>query len=88
MLTPQDGALDRNAGGDRCLARRVLALRGGENLPHDDFGYSRTFDAGTLQGSLDRGLAEFVRRQVGECPVEGADRRAGGADNDDVVLHR
>ena len=28
-----------------------------------------------------------MRRQIGECPVEGADRRAGGADNDDVVLH-
>ena len=43
--------------------------------------------AGALQCGLDGDLAELVRRQVRESPVKGADRRARGADNDDVVLH-
>ena len=80
-------ALDRNAGGDRGLPRRVLALPGGEDLAHDDFGDAAAFDAGALERGLDRGLAELVRRQIGEGAVEGPDRRARGADNDDVVLH-
>ncbi len=47
----------------------------------------RAFDAGALQGRLNRGFAEFMGRQIGERPVKRADRRAGGADNDDIVLH-
>ncbi len=42
---------------------------------------------GALQRRLDRRLAELVRRQIGEGPVEGADRRAGSAHDDDVVFH-
>ena len=38
--------------------------------------------------ALNRDFAELMRRQIGERPVKRADRRAGGADNDDVVLHR
>src|SRR6185312_15481529 len=45
------------------------------------------FDAGALQRRLDRDLAELMRGEVGEGPVECADRRARRADDDDVVLH-
>ena len=48
---------------------------------------SAALDAGALERRLDRDLAELVGRQVGEGAVEGADRRAGGADDDDVVFH-
>ena len=41
-------------------------------------------DAGALQRRDDRRLAELVRRHVGEGAVEGADRRARGAGDDDV----
>ena len=44
-------------------------------------------DAGALQRLLDRHLAQFVGRQAAKRAVEGADRRARGADDDDVVLH-
>ena len=37
--------------------------------------------------ACDGDLAEFVRRQVGKGAVEGADRRACGTNDDDVVLH-
>ena len=79
--------LDRNAGRDRGLTGRVLALAGGQDLPHDDLGHLPALDTGALERGLDRDLAELVRRQVGECPVECADRRARRADDDDVVLH-
>ena len=48
---------------------------------------SPALDAGALERLLDGDLAQLVRRQAAECPVEGADRRARGADDDDVVLH-
>ena len=44
-------------------------------------------DAGALQRRLDRDLAQLMSRQVCKCPVESADRRAGGAHDDDVVFH-
>ena len=53
-------------------------------MTSDTFG---ALDAGALERLLDGDLAQFVGRQTGECPVEGADRRPRGADDDDVVLH-
>ena len=41
-------------------------------------------DLGAAQRLDDRDLAELVRRQAGEPAVEGADRGAGGAGDDDV----
>ena len=81
------GALDRNAGGDRGLAGRVLALTGGQDLAHDDLGDPAALDAGALERLLDRDLAQFMGRQAGKRPVERADRRAGRADDDDIVFH-
>jgi hypothetical protein len=46
-------ALHRDAGGDRGLARGVLALRGGEHLAHDHLGDVVALDAGALQRGLD-----------------------------------
>jgi hypothetical protein len=57
-------------------------------LTHDDFVDPLALDPGPLQRGLDRRLAEFVRREVGECPVESADRCAGSTYDDDIVLHR
>ena len=57
-------AFHRNAGGDRGLAGRVLALAGGQDLAHDDLGDAAGLDAGALQRGLDGDLAEFVGRQV------------------------
>ena len=60
-------ALDRDAGRDRGLARRVLALTGGQDLAHDDLGDPAAFDAGALQRLLDRDLAKLMGRQTGEA---------------------
>ena len=45
------------------------------------------FDARAVERRGNRDLAEFMRRQACQCAVEGADRRARGADDDDVVPH-
>ena len=42
-------AFDRDAGGDRGLAGRVLALTGGQDLAHDDLGDLAALDAGALR---------------------------------------
>ena len=81
------GALDRDAGGNRSLPGRVLALTGGQDLAHDDLGDPAALDAGALERLLDRDLAQFMRGQAGKRTVEGANRRAGRADDDDIVLH-
>ena len=78
-------AFHRNAGGDRGLTGRVLALGGGQDLTHDDFGDAARLDAGALERGLDRDGAEIVGRGGGERAVETADRGAGGADDDDIV---
>src|SRR5262245_38734933 len=80
-------ALDRDAGGDRGLPRRVLALAGGEDLAEDHLGDLAALDAGALERFLDRDLAQLMGHQVGKGPVEGPDRCAGRADDDDIVLH-
>src|SRR4029450_4039924 len=79
--------LDRNAGGDRSLAGRVLALTGGQDLTQNDLGDLRPLDVGTLERLLDRDLPQFVGRKARKCPIEGADRRAGRSDDDNIVLH-
>jgi hypothetical protein len=78
-------ALHRDAGADRGLAGRVLALRGGEDLAHDHFVDFAALDAGALQRRLDGDRAEIVGRCGCERAVEAADRGAGGADDDDIV---
>ena len=64
-----------------------MALPGRENLPQDGLGHPARLDAGALQGGLDGDLAEIMGGQRCECPIEGADRRPCGSDDDDVVLH-
>ena len=78
------GRLERDAGADRGLARRVLAFAGGEDLAHDDLGHSPGSTFGAPHRLRDRDLAEFMRRQAGQPAVERPDRRAGGAGDDDV----
>ncbi len=78
-------AFNRNAGGDRGLAGRVLTLRCGQDLAHDDLGDAARLDTGPLEGGLDGDGAEIMGRHGGEGTVETADRGAGGADDDDIV---
>jgi hypothetical protein len=80
-------ALDRDAGGDRGLAGRILPLPGGQDLAQDYLGDLAALDAGTLERLLDGDLAQFMGREGRKGPIEGPDRRAGGADDDDIVLH-
>ena len=53
-------AVDRNAGGDRRLAGRVLALAGRQDLAEDDLGDVARLHAGALDGRLDGDLSELV----------------------------
>ena len=71
--------------GDRGLAGRVLALSGGQDLAHDDFGDPAGLDATALQRGLDGDRAEIVGGKGRERSVEASDRGAGGADDDDIV---
>src|SRR5438034_3362884 len=80
-------ALHRYARSYRGLAGRILALAGRENLTHDNFGNLRPLDPGALERLLDRELPQFVGGKGRERPVEGPDRRAGGGDDDNIVLH-
>jgi hypothetical protein len=80
-------ALDRDAGRDRGLPGRVLALPGGQDLPQDHFRHLGAFDAGALERLADGDLAQFMGRQACEGPVEGAHGRAHRADDDDIVFH-
>src|SRR5205807_7544984 len=79
--------LDRDAGPDRGLAGRILALPGAQDLAQDDLGDLAALDPGPLQRGLDGDPAKIVRRQIGERPIECADWRTRRADDDDVVLH-
>ena len=78
-------AFHRDAGGDRGLAGRVLALRRGQDLAHDDLGNTARLNAAALERRLDGNGAEIVGRHGGERTVETSDRGAGGADDDDIV---
>src|SRR5208282_5045276 len=78
---------DRDAGIDRGLAGRALALAGLKDLPQDHFGDAGRLDAGAIDRRLYRDLSEFVGRHGAECPIERANRRAYRANNDNVILH-
>ena len=60
---------------------------GGQDLAEDDLVDFAGVDACAGQGFLDRDGAEFVGGHVRECPVEGTDRGAGGAGDDDGSGH-
>src|SRR5690606_17890711 len=73
----------RQAGIDRGLTGRILALRGRKDLAHDHFADVTGSHAGALQRALDPDLPEIMGRHAAERTVERADRRArGSCDND------
>ena len=86
LVHAQGRGLDRNAGGDRRLPRRVLALAGRQHLTHDHFIDIGRVDLGALQRGLDGDLAERMRRQARQRAVEGANRRPRRADDDNLFL--
>src|SRR5271165_4800853 len=78
------GHLIGDAGGDRGLAGRVLALAGGEDLAHDHLANFFRLDIGAPKRLDDRDLAELVRRQTAEPTVESPNGGAGSARNHDI----
>src|SRR5262249_47887772 len=80
-------ALDRDAGRDRRLPGRVLALPGGEDLPQDHLGHLGAGDPRPLERLADCNLAEVVGRQVSKCAIECPNRGTGRARNDNIVFH-
>ncbi len=85
LVQPPGGRLLRQAGADRRLARRVLALAGGQDLAEDDLVDLVRLDLGA--GRAPRVIAtapSSCAGIVGEGAVEGADGGAGGAGDDDV----
>ena len=87
LVDAPGGAFHRDAGGDRGLPGRVLALPGGQDLPHDHFGDPPPSTPARLSASSIATLPSSWAGRFGEGPVEGADRRTGGADDDNIVLH-
>ena len=53
-------AVNRDAGGDGRLARRVLSLASGQHLAEDDLGDVARLHAGALDGGLDGNLSELM----------------------------
>src|SRR6202008_1041480 len=78
--------IDRNAGADGRLPRRVLPGTGGEDLAHDHLRYLAGLDAGALERRLDGDLAELVGRQARQRAVEGPDWGTRGTGDDDCGL--
>src|SRR6056297_2858153 len=70
-------ALDGQTGVDMRLARRVLALRGGQHLSEDGFRNFALFDPGAFHHRLKDGGAKIMGRGIGECATERAHSRAG-----------
>jgi hypothetical protein len=66
------------------LASWILALCCGQDLPKDDFIHFMGIEFCTLQRRLDRNRTELIRGSVGECTVEGPNRRSGRRSNNDV----
>ena len=86
LVHAEGGGLHGNAGGDRRLPRRVLALAGRQHLTHDDFIDVGRIDLGPLERRLDGDLAQGMRRQARQRAVEGANRRPRRADDDNLFL--
>src|SRR5690606_24520517 len=63
-------AVDRNAGGDRCLASWILASARGEDLAHDDLVDLSRLDAGPLDCRFDCNFAELVCRKTRKRAIE------------------
>ncbi len=77
---------DRYAGVDGGLTRRVHALRGGQDLPHDDLGDLGGLDLCAPHDFAHDGLAEIVRRHAAQTAVERADGRSRGPRDDDGLF--
>jgi hypothetical protein len=75
---------DRDAGGDRGLARRRLAEAGRQHAAHDHFRHRFGRNARLRERGLDGGSAEGGGGNTGELTQEGAERGALGADDDDI----
>ena len=88
LFTVVQPARERQAGAERRLARRRLALAGRQHAAHDHFLHVVGADLRALDCGADRGGAELGRGEALELALEGAHRRAGGGDDDDRIgLH-
>ncbi|MNJ53374.1 hypothetical protein D3C77_487590 [compost metagenome] len=75
----------RQAGAERGLTRRGLALAGLQHVAHDDFVDLFRLDAGAFDSGLDGHRAQLMRGQAGQAAKHAAHGRAGdGNDNDGI----
>ena len=86
LIDPEGGLFLRNAGLDRRLARRILALRGGEHLAENHFVHFARLDLGALESGLDGDRAELVGGGRAERAVERANRGSLCAGDDDLGI--
>ena len=83
LIEAERGLLLRNARFHRRLPRRILAFPRLQYLPQDDLVDLPGLQFRRRQSGLDRGRPQFVSRRIGEGAVEGSDRGALGAGDDD-----
>jgi hypothetical protein len=77
----------RQAGAERGLAGRRLALAGGQHAAHDHFLHLLGREAGALDRRLDRDAAELRRGEAGQVALESAQRGASDGNDDDGIGH-
>ena len=86
LLTVVAGTPLGNPAVQRRLAGGRLPEAGGQHATHQDFVDVAGPNAGALQRRLDGSTAEVNGTEAGKFALEGANRRARHADDDDGVL--
>jgi hypothetical protein len=82
-FNPQAVASCGHSGSHRRLARRVLALAGGEDLAEDDFVDVLRRNSGPLERSFDGDRAKVMGGNRRQCPIERTNRSASGTGDND-----
>ena len=75
-----------DAGADGALARRVLARPGLQDLADDHAVHLVGLDSAGGQGRADGVRSELHGREAGELPVEASLGRAGGSEDDNIIV--
>ena len=86
LVDSDRGPLDRNAGGDRGLARRILANPSGEHLPENNFIDFARLGLRAKQCFSNDDRTEVMGGNGAEGTVESPDRGPGGP-GDNHVCH-
>ena len=78
---------ERQAGGERSLARGRLALSRRQHAAHDDFVHLLGFDLGALDRCADGRRAQLGGGELLQLSLERAHGGARGRDDDDGIVH-